>query len=160
MITQCFTCTGAYALLIMLGIKRVENRSMLPNPPRGKCAISCSKSFCLAEYQAFLRWASDALDPAIFLRLPSWDALKIWRGKIIGVCDYAAYTRTEYSRMRGVERYCVDGVRRLVWDEGYKYWWALSNIVFLDNPIPCCGDVGMWKLPADLSEIINRAVAD
>lgn len=30
MITAAFTCTGPYAILIMLGIKRVENRSVMP----------------------------------------------------------------------------------------------------------------------------------
>ena len=34
MISQAFACTGPYALLIMLGIKRVENRSAAPEPRR------------------------------------------------------------------------------------------------------------------------------
>ncbi len=34
-ITHAFACTGPYAILIMLGIKRVENRSQLPEPRRG-----------------------------------------------------------------------------------------------------------------------------
>ena len=32
MIASAFTCTGPYAVLIMLGIKRVENRSVMPAP--------------------------------------------------------------------------------------------------------------------------------
>ena len=43
MIANAFTCTGPYALLIMLGIKRVENRSAAPEPRAGRCAINCSK---------------------------------------------------------------------------------------------------------------------
>ena len=39
MITSAFTCTGPYAVLIMLGIKRVENRSMMPVPAKGRCAV-------------------------------------------------------------------------------------------------------------------------
>ena len=46
MITSAFTCTGPYAILIMLGIKRVENRSAMPVPGKGRCAVSCSKRFC------------------------------------------------------------------------------------------------------------------
>lgn len=34
--------------------------------------------------------------------------------------------------------------------EGYPYWWDLSSIVRLPDPIPCRGDVGMWTLDADL----------
>jgi len=39
MITHAFTCTGPYAVLVMLGIKRVENRSVLPVP--GKVVGCC-----------------------------------------------------------------------------------------------------------------------
>ena len=39
MITSAFTCTGPYAILIMLGIKRVENRSVMPVP--GKVVGCC-----------------------------------------------------------------------------------------------------------------------
>ena len=35
MIVNAFTCSGAYAVLIMSGLKRVENRSMMPVPARG-----------------------------------------------------------------------------------------------------------------------------
>jgi len=42
MISLAFTCTGSYAILIMLGIKRVENRSVMPVPSKGRCAASCS----------------------------------------------------------------------------------------------------------------------
>ena len=31
-VASAFTCTGAYAVLIMSGLKRVENRSMMPSP--------------------------------------------------------------------------------------------------------------------------------
>ena len=71
MITSAFTCTGPYAILILLGIKRVENRvsaeakpscrrqalarCAMPVPAKGRCAISCSKSFCKEEYGEFVR---------------------------------------------------------------------------------------------------------
>lgn len=61
MITNAFTCTGPYAILIMLGIKRVENRSMMPTPKAGRCAVSCSKSFRKEEFGAFDHWAAQAL---------------------------------------------------------------------------------------------------
>ena len=54
MITSAFTCTGSYAVLIMLGIKRVENRGACPKPAKGRCAVSFSKSFCKEEYGNFL----------------------------------------------------------------------------------------------------------
>ena len=51
MITDAFTCTGEYAILILAGIKRVENRSSWPVPEKGWAAISCSKSFNIGEYR-------------------------------------------------------------------------------------------------------------
>ena len=41
-IVNAFTCSGAYAVLIMSGLKRVENRSAMPVPARGRCAMSVS----------------------------------------------------------------------------------------------------------------------
>ena len=56
MIVNAFTCIGAYAVLIMSGLKRVENRSMMPVPARGRCAMSVSKKFCRAEYDGVRSW--------------------------------------------------------------------------------------------------------
>ena len=53
---NAFTCTGAYAVLIMSGLKRVENRSMMPSPAKGRCAMSVSKKFCRAEYDNLIAW--------------------------------------------------------------------------------------------------------
>ena len=130
MIVNAFTCTGPYAILILCGIKRTENRSAWPEPCEGRAAISCSKSFCKEEYGQFIAWASVNLSPDDFKKLPAWREVKDWPGKIVGVCDYKA---REWS---GKE----------AWDEGYRYWWDLSNIVRLPDPIPCRGNVGMWKM--------------
>ena len=142
MIEFAFTCIGAYAILILYGIKRVENRSMLPVPSEGRAAISCSKSFCKEEYGRFIAWASVNLPPEDFEKLPAWCEVKDWPGKIVGVCDYSARERT------GNE----------AWDEGYRYWWDLSNVMRLPNPIPCRGNVGMWKMSPELA--VKVTVAD
>ncbi len=87
---NAFTCTGAYAILILYGVKRTENRNMLPFPNEGRAAISCSKSFCKEEYGQFIAWASVNLPPEDFEKLPAWREVKDWPGKIVGVCDYKA----------------------------------------------------------------------
>ena len=125
-----FTCTGPYAILILYGIKRTENRSVWPSPNEGRAAISCSKSFCKEEYGQFIAWASANLPSEDFEKLPSWYEVKDWPGKVVGVCDYKALERTG----------------RESWDEGYQYWWDLSNVVRLPDPIPCRGKPGMWQL--------------
>jgi hypothetical protein len=40
----------------MSGLKRVENRSMMPSSAKGRCAMSVSKKFCRAEYDSLVAW--------------------------------------------------------------------------------------------------------
>lgn len=136
-----FTCTGPYAILILYGIKRTENRSVWPSPNEGRAAISCSKSFCKEEYGQFIAWASANLPSEDFEKLPSWHEVKDWPGKVVGVCDYKARERTGHES----------------WDEGYQYWWDLSNVVRLPELIPCRGNVGMWQMPAELAAKVEAA---
>ena len=140
MITSAFTCTGPYAVLIMLGIKRVENRNVMPVPEKGHCAVSCSKSFCKEEFGRFVQWASVSLAAEDFERLPSWGDVKDWPGKIVGCCDYEAGT---------------DAAKE--WNEGCPYWWKLSEIVSFDTPIPCRGNVGMWQMSTALAAQVTAA---
>lgn len=154
MITSAFTCTGSYAVLIMLGIKRVENRSACPKPAKGRCAVSCSKSFCKEEYGNFLQWAAHALPEEEFERIPAWGDVKEWPGKIVGACDYEARGRNDL-RLEG------DNAARPAcqWDEGCEYWWDLSEVSCFDRPIPCRGNVGMWQMPESLAAQVTAADA-
>ena len=141
MFINAFTCTGSYAILILCGIKRTENRSAWPEPREGRAVISCSKSFCKEEYGQFIAWASANLPAEDFEKLPSWCEVKDWPGKIVGLCDYKVRERTG----------------RETWDEGYQYWWDLSNVVRLPEPIPCRGNVGMWQMPPELAAKVETA---
>ena len=147
MITNAFTCTGPYAILIMLGIKRVENRSMMPTPVKGRCAVSCSKKFCKEEYGNFIQWASQALSEEEFELIPAWCDVKDWPGKIVGCADYSCRESTDP----------FTEAPREVWDEGYAVWWDLSEVVCFDEPIPCRGNTGMWRMPDDLSRKVTQA---
>ena len=97
---NAFTCTGSYAILILCGIKRTEDRSMMPDPSEGRAAISCPKSFCRAEYGQFIVWAPLNLSPEDFERLPSWREVKDWPGKIVGVCDYKVHDGRDFDIRR------------------------------------------------------------
>ena len=170
MTTSAFTCTGPYAVLVMLGIKRVENRSMMPVPAKGRCAVGCSKSFCKEEYGAFVQWAAQVLPEEDFERIPAWGDVKEWPGKIVGACDYEARGRNDLRlggevvrRSRGdrptgaAARGGHAGRVTLPWDEGYEYWWDLSEVVCFDRPIPCRGNVGMWQMPSTLAAQVTAA---
>ena len=141
MISSAFTCTGSYTILNLYGIKRTENRSMWPEPCEGRAAISCSKSFCKEEYGQFIAWGSMNLSHEDFEKLPAWREVKDWPGKIVGVCDYRARERNG----------------REPWDEGYQYWWDLSNVVRLPEPISCRGNIGMWQMPLELAAKVSAA---
>ena len=171
MITSAFTCTGPYAILILLGIKRVENRSVMPVLAKGRisadrrslreakslerCAISCSKSFCREEYGEFVRWASRALKPEEFETVPAWDEVKDWPGMVVGCCDYACNGRDARCPSVGVAN--GRDARCPSWDEGYGCWWVLSEVVAFDRPIPCRGNVGMWQMPFALAAQVSAA---
>lgn len=129
---------------------------MMPVPAEGRCAVGCSKSFRKEEYGNFIQWASQALTPEDFERIPAWGDMKEWPGRIVGACDYAARRRDDLRLEDG------DSVRSssapYQWDEGYAYWWDLSEVVCFDRPIPCRGNVGMWQMSDMLAAQV--AVAD
>ena len=148
---NAFTCTGSYVILILSGIKRTENRSVCPSPCGGRAAISCSKSFCKEEYGQFIAWASVNLQPEDFEKIPAWREVKDWPGNIVGVCDYKVRNRNDLQLSSEA------GTTSLAWDEGYAYWWDLSNVVRLSEPIPCRGNVGMWQMPPELATKVSAA---
>ena len=153
---NAFTCTGAYAILILYGIKQTENRNMLPEPREGRAAISCSKSFCKEEFGRLIAWASVNLPPEDFEQLPLWCDVKDWPGKIVGVCDYKARDGLNLVLDDGV--YKSNPTPKQKWDEGYRFWWDLSNVRRLAESIPCRGNVGMWQLPESLAAKVSAAV--
>lgn len=131
-----FTTRIPLAVMIAMGIKQWENRSARPVPARGRCAMTCSKSSDAREYACFLVWAERTFRPEVFAVLPQWAEVSGWRGKLVAVCDYAAsYTAPNPS----------------IWNEGYPVWWHLTSIRLLDEPIPCRGNVGMWRLPVEMA---------
>ena len=128
-IHRAFTTRIPLAVLIAMGIKEWENRSHLPTPPKGICGMSCSRGSDEREYVNFLAWVKRFSDPQLYASLPSWNQVKDWRGKMIAVMEYEA------SEKVGLP----------IWNEGYRYWWKLSNVKMLDEPFPVRGNVGMWE---------------
>ena len=141
-IVNAFTCTGAYAVLIMSGLKRMENRSRMPLPARGRCAMSVSKKFCRAEYENLVAWVASNASAETVARLLPWDEVRSWPGCIVGTMNYDAADRVPCNAALALE--CR------LWNEGYSNWWILSDIRRLPTPIPCRGNVGMWQLPEEL----------
>lgn len=149
-VANAFTCTGAYAVLIMSGLKRVENRSMMPSPAKGRCAMSVSKKFCRAEYDNLIAWLAANCGEAVLSRVLPWDEVKPWPGRIVATMDYEAVEALPEDAALAHE--CR------IWNEGYRFWWLLSNIRRLPDLILCRGNVGMWKLPPELAAKVSQSV--
>ena len=149
MITNAFTCTGPYAMLILSGVKHVENRNAMPEPREGRYAISVSKKFSSKEYENFIGWANKAFGLAwCMTNRWDWDEVKAWRGCVVAVADYRAVPAIP------ADEFYAKQCR--FWNEGYSNGWLLSNVKRLPKPIPCCGDVGMWTLDADLRTCVSE----
>ena len=153
MITNAFTCTGPYAMLILSGVKHVENRSAMPVPREGRCAISVSKRFSAKEYENFIAWANKTFGLAwCMTNLWGWNEVREWRGCLVAVADYKAVDAIPK------DEFYVKQCR--FWNEGYQNWWLLSNVRRLLKPIPCRGNVGMWTLDADLRACVSEVRAE
>ena len=129
---RAFTTRIPLAVLIAMGIKEWENRSHLPSPTKGSCGMSCSKGSDESEYANFLDWCNSVFRDDVLKAIPSWNQVKNWRGKMVAVMDYEA------SEEQGLP----------IWNEGYRYWWKLSNVRLLGEPFRVRGNVGMWKFNA------------
>lgn len=149
-ITRAFTTRLPLAVMIVTGLKRWENRSHLPCPAKGVCGMSVSRSSDEAEYVNFLRWISIHFSEAYRTRVPSWEQVKEWRGKMIAVMDYEAtqglsrkYSANDEHEFPG--GWLTFSEEMLVWNEGYPIWWELSGVRLLERPFPVRGCVGMWE---------------
>lgn len=130
-----FTTRIPLAVMILVGIKQWENRSAIPSPASGQCAMTCSKSSDEREYANFLAWARQCFPAEAFNAIPAWDRVSCWRGNVVALCAYSVgYT---------------PGPR--VWNEGYPVWWHLTDVRMLDAPIPCRGNMVMWRLPDEIT---------
>ena len=151
-VVNAFTCTGAYAILIMTGLKRVENRSAVPHPSAGRCAVTVSKSFRRDEYDNLMAWLRGKIPESAYAAMPVWEEVEGWPGHVVGTIDYRLNEAEACSE--------AELLQRRVWNEGYLCWWHLARPRVFPTPIPCRGNVGMWRLPEDLVTAIGRAEAE
>jgi len=143
MVNLAFTTRLPLAVMIAMGIKQWENRSAMPSPARGICAMTVSQSSSAEEYANFIGWANKVFPAEAFAILPLWEQVSGWRGKLIAVCNYdASYTPGPP-----------------VWNEGYPVWWHLTNVQLLKEQIPCRGNVGMWELPEDFKQFLCSEIS-
>ena len=127
--------------MITMGIKLWENRAAMPSPPRGCCAMTCSKSSDAREYANFLAWAARAFKPEAFASLPRWDEASGRRGMLVAVCDYEASSALRRIRPSGMRATPCGGTFLTCGWTSY----------FLHR-----GNVGMWRLPEDVEILLDN----
>ena len=137
-------------MMILAGVKSVENRCGMSVERQGRCAISVSKGFSSGEYARFIAWANETFGVWWCVNnLWDWNEVREWRGKVVATCDYEAVAKIPDEPKW--KKQCA------FWNEGYPNWWLLSNVRRLPTPIPCRGNVGMWPLTEDLSQAVAAA---
>ncbi|MGN0888777.1 MAG: DEAD/DEAH box helicase family protein [Kiritimatiellia bacterium] len=139
---HAFTVKPMMGWLIMHGVKDVENRSKGVNPPKGTCAVSYSKGYTPDEYEGDIAYLRDeiGLDARKIKSLPSYEELKPFCGKVVGVVDYEV----------------AEGSSSRWYYPGCKAW-KMSRPRQIAKPFPVRGFVNMWNLePADAKKILAQ----
>ena len=147
--------TQPWAQLVAIGAKRIETRSWSTRW-RGLLAIHAAKGYP-ADARAFRasRWATAALDEA---GITSHDDLPL--GAIVVVAPLVD------CRLTGTELVTARWVLDLVGQElafgdysPRRFGWFLEDVRRLAEPVPCRGALGLWELPPDVMEGIERQLA-
>lgn len=138
-IDRAFTVKPLWGWLIMEGVKDVENRWNGVVPAKGTCAVSFSKTYSRAEYEDHLACIREEglLKAADIRKLPTYEELKPFCGKVVGVVDYDV-------RDSSKSKWYYEGNRA----------WLMSNPRRIAKPFPISGFIGMWNVkPIDAKKI-------
>ena len=92
--------------------------------------MSVSKASNESEYANFISFVRQNASDRLVAAIPSWRQVEGWRGMMIADLCYEV----------------CDGPGPLIWNEGYQWWWKLSDVVLLGEPFPVRGNVGMWTI--------------
>jgi hypothetical protein len=157
---RALTLTQPWAGLVAAGIKRIENR----NQP-----IIARKDFGAP----FAIHASREISESIYAQIAHMDPLHDWRniaadtpwlrlaritGAIIGVATVERSVKLwdgSGQRLAMEDAKLVDLGDQLRWFFG-PVGYVLRDVRALDEPVPCRGWQGFWRLPADVEAHVLR----
>jgi hypothetical protein len=149
--------TQPWATLKVIDAKQVETRGR-DTKFRGWLAIHASKGFPAWAKQYFMQpFFLDALVAAGFAGA---DALPT--GAIIGMARLASTFPTERTfigeRVASFRDHLyIDERERAFGDYSpNRYAWLMPEAVALREPIPCKGALGLWDVPEDIADTIQR----
>ena len=155
--------------------KRVENRpkrfppALLGQPIAIHAGLSVDKS---------IEWPGTAEQHASLFASPAeWDAWRYWilgrkprdetnwpaklpLGAVVAV---ATITGSHWHEPRQAE--CGDGsyaygVICSRWARPFCWHWQLADVRPLPEPVPCKGDLGLWRLPEDVEKAVRAQLSE
>lgn len=138
---RAMTINPVAGWLIMEGIKDVENRWIAPKERKGTMAVTFSKIYSRAKYEADVEWVAEMCPKKVVSRVPSYEDFKELRGKCVGVVDYEIRTTSKSKWWEVLE-----------WKP-----WCMSNPTWLKKPFPISGQIGCWHVkPADAKKVVAQ----
>ncbi len=143
---KALTICQPYAELIARGDKPIENRTW-PTRYRGPLAIHAGKS------RAWL--GVDDEEAALY----AVDVQRIAFGAVVAMADLVACLPTQYP----ADTYNWPARWRQLADHEHAngpWCWVLENVRRLTDPIPFTGSQGLWNVPAEIVDEIQRQVRE
>jgi hypothetical protein len=139
---KALSLTQPWATLVAIGAKKLETRSW-PTYYRGPLLIHAAKGFpgwardtC---FQLPFATAIAAAGYTSFSQLPL--------GQILGMVSLTGCKATH-----DLAPWVVDETERTFGDYGAgRFAWRLEEPVKFDEPIPCKGALGLWKVPDEIA---------
>ena len=162
MFDKAFTVRIPDAVLILMGVKKWENRSSLPYPVKGRCGMSCSRGSDENEYMDFFSKWEWLFKSRELPTPPPWEQVKDLRGMMIATMDYEACAFADLYTITASNDITDNNTANLIvsdelyfWQKGHRYWWKLSHIRCLEDPFYVKGNLGMWDF--DLGSMRSRS---
>lgn len=136
---QAFTVAPVWGLLIMQGVKIVENRSFRARP--GAYLVHCSVGMSYEQYMSAADWIRTKVGPEVIV--PRFEECQRVAGKVIGSIRVTGASETHASP----------------WWDGARIAWELRE------PRPCRpvdarGFLGIWRATPELMERVKAARRD
>lgn len=91
--------------------------------------------------------------------LAGLDLSKVPKSALIGTVQIVGFVRPDLTGESMVSSYplCMEALQSKWRSPDAKCMWTVREPRVFETPIPCKGALGLWRIPAELLEEVNRA---
>lgn len=148
---KALSLTQPWASLVVAGAKKLETRSW-PTYYRGPLLIHASKGFPLGARATCHRAPfCHSLAAAGFHHVG-----ELPLGSILGIVSLTGCKATH-----DLVPWVVDTTERTYGDYGAgRFAWRLEEPLQFDEPIPCKGSLGLWKVPDEIVRVLELRLGE